>query len=109
AITVPRQGSVVFAGFETVQGQSAIMNIKRTDGKNIPFAADIYDENGNIIGNVGQGGQAFVRGIEQQGNIRINWLDDGKPVTCLAHYQQSAAPEKIAQTIILNGISCQIQ
>ena len=109
AVAVPRQGSVVFAGFETVQGQSAIMNIKRTDGKNIPFAADIYDENGNIIGNVGQGGQAFVRGIEQQGNIRINWLDEGKPVTCLAHYQQSAAPEKIAQSIILNGISCQIK
>ncbi|RZY60190.1 hypothetical protein EXX39_24470 [Escherichia coli] len=53
--------------------------------------------------------QAFVRGIEQQGNIRINWLDEGKPVTCLAHYQQSAAPEKIAQSIILNGISCQIK
>lgn len=70
------------------------MNIKRTDGKNIPFAADIYDENGNIIGNVGQGGQAFVRGIEQQGNIHINWLDGGKPVTCLAHYQQTDAPEK---------------
>ncbi|WP_432756301.1 hypothetical protein, partial [Escherichia coli] len=33
----------------------------------------------------------------------------GGQSTCLAHYQQSAAPEKIAQTIILNGISCQIQ
>ncbi|HCR6811600.1 TPA: fimbria/pilus outer membrane usher protein, partial [Shigella sonnei] len=71
AVAVPRQGSVVFADFETVQGQSAIMNITRSDGKNIPFAADIYDEQGNVIGNVGQGGQAFVRGIEQQGNISI--------------------------------------
>lgn len=44
AVAVPRQGSVVFADFETVQGQSAIMNITRSDGKNIPFAADIYDE-----------------------------------------------------------------
>ncbi|MGC6746457.1 FimD/PapC C-terminal domain-containing protein [Escherichia coli] len=42
-----------------MQGQSAIMNITRSDGKNIPFAADIYDEQGNVIGNVGQGGQAF--------------------------------------------------
>ncbi len=59
AVAVPRQGSVVFADFETVQGQSAIMNITRSDGKNIPFAADIYDEQGNVTGNVGQGGQAF--------------------------------------------------
>src|SRR5699024_10120078 len=32
AVAVPRQGSVVFADFETVQGQSAIMNITRSDG-----------------------------------------------------------------------------
>ena len=30
AVAVPRQGSVVFADFETVQGQSAIMNITRS-------------------------------------------------------------------------------
>ncbi|MGK3330307.1 hypothetical protein ACSLNG_24220, partial [Escherichia fergusonii] len=27
----------------------------------------------------------------------------------LAHYQQNAEAEKIAQTIIINGINCQIQ
>ncbi len=77
---MPRQGSVVFADFETVQGQSAIMNITRSDGKKYSIAADIYDDQGNVIGNVGQGGQAFVRGIEQQGNINIKWLEESK--TC---------------------------
>ena len=38
------------------------MNITRSDGKNIPFAADIYDEQGNVIGNVGRV-DTFVRGI----------------------------------------------
>ncbi len=108
-VAVPRQGAVVFADFETVQGQSAIMNIVRSDGKNIPFAADIYDEQNNIIGNVGQGGQAFVRGIAQEGNIRITWIEEGKPVSCFAHYQQNTTSEKIAQSIILNGLRCQIQ
>ncbi|EKT6183600.1 fimbria/pilus outer membrane usher protein, partial [Escherichia coli] len=108
-VAVPRQGAVVFADFETVQGQSAIMNIVRSDGKNIPFAADIYDEQNNIIGNVGQGGQAFVRGIGQEGNIRITWIEEGKPVSCFAHYQQNTTSEKIAQSIILNGLRCQIQ
>ena len=108
-VAIPRQGAVVFADFETVQGQSAIMNIVRSDGKNIPFAEDIYDEQNNIIGNVGQGGQAFVHGIEQEENIRITWIEEGKPVSCFAHYQQNTASEKIAQYIILNGLRCQIQ
>ncbi|EGD9743879.1 TPA: outer membrane usher protein [Escherichia coli] len=108
-VAIPRQGAVVFADFETVQGQSAIMNIVRSDGKNIPFAEDIYDEQNNIIGNVGQGGQAFVHGIEQEENIRITWIEEGKPVSCFAHYQQNTASEKIAQSIILNGLCCQIQ
>ncbi|MEC4109378.1 hypothetical protein VSP53_04815, partial [Escherichia coli] len=50
-----------------------------------------------------------ARGISQQGNIQIKWLEAGKPVNCLAHYQQNAEAEKIAQTIIINGINCQIQ
>ncbi|HBN1929872.1 TPA: outer membrane usher protein [Escherichia coli] len=108
-VAIPRQGAVVFADFETVQGQSAIMNIVRSDGKNIPFAEDIYDEQNNIIGNVGQGCQAFVHGIEQEENIRITWIEEGKPVSCFAHYQQNTASEKIAQSIILNGLRCQIQ
>lgn len=86
-VAVPRQGSVIFAGFETNQGQSAIMNIKRSDGKGIPFAADIHDETNAIIGNVGQGGQAFVRGIQQQGTIKITWLEASMPKTCIAQYQ----------------------
>ncbi|MDU4914396.1 MAG: FimD/PapC C-terminal domain-containing protein, partial [Staphylococcus epidermidis] len=52
-------------------------------GQNLT-AMNIYDEQGNVIGNVGQGGQAFVRGIEQQGNISIKWLEESKPVSCLA-------------------------
>ncbi len=33
-------------------------------------------------------------GIEQQGNISIKWLEESKPVSCLAHYQQSSEAEK---------------
>ena len=40
---------------------------------------------------------------------RKNWVEEGKPVACIAHYKQTADQQKITQTIILNGISCQIQ
>ncbi|HIA7506205.1 TPA: hypothetical protein ACWR47_000001, partial [Escherichia coli] len=45
----------------------------------------------------------------QEGNIRITWIEEGKPVSCFAHYQQNTTSEKIAQSIILNGLRCQIQ
>ncbi len=84
------------------------MNIKRSDGKGIPFAADIHDETNAIIGNVGQGGQAFVRGIQQQGTVKSR-LEASMPKTCIAQYQQpNVTSEKIQQTIILNNILCQL-
>ncbi|XPE66774.1 FimD/PapC C-terminal domain-containing protein [Shigella flexneri] len=70
AVAVPRQGSeLVFADFETVQGHLVITNITRSDGKNIPFAADIYDEQGNVIGTLDRVDKHLLVGIEQQGNI----------------------------------------
>ncbi|WP_252340932.1 FimD/PapC C-terminal domain-containing protein, partial [Escherichia coli] len=73
-------------------------------------AFDIHDETNAIIGNVGQGGQAFVRGIQQQGTIKITWLEASMPKTCIAQYQQpNVTSEKIQQTIILNNILCQLQ
>ncbi|STM08139.1 outer membrane usher protein [Escherichia coli] len=104
AVAVPRQGSVVFADFETVQGQSAIMNITRSDGKNIPFAADIYDGKAMSLVMVGQGGQALFVVLSSREISALNGSEQSKPVSCLAHYQQSPEAEKIAQSIILNGI-----
>ncbi|WP_244503689.1 hypothetical protein, partial [Escherichia coli] len=47
--------------------------------------------------------------INKLESLPIKWLEESKPVSCLAHYQQSSEAEKIAQSIILNGIRCQIQ
>ncbi|HCU3895629.1 hypothetical protein OFB84_30435, partial [Escherichia coli] len=51
-----------------------------------------------------------VRGIQQQGTIKITWLEASMPKTCIAQYQQpNVTSEKIQQTIILNNILCQLQ
>lgn len=55
------------------------MNITRSDGKNIPFAADIYDEQGNVIGNVGQGGQAFVQVLSSREISALNGSNKVNP------------------------------
>lgn len=106
---VPRDGAVVFASFETDQGRSAIVNITRSDGKVIPFGAEVYE--GSVqIGNMGQGGQAFVRGINESGELTVRWFEDNQPTRCSATYQLPTDQQTVgsSQTLLLNNITCRV-
>lgn len=70
---VPRQGAVIFSTFETDQRRSAVFNLTRSDGQPLPFAASVFDTKGISLGAIGQGGQAFVRGVEDEGDIIVRW------------------------------------
>ncbi len=106
---VPRSGAVVFASFETDEGRSAIINLSRPDGATIPFGAEVY-ENGAQIGNMGQGGQAFVRGINDSGELIIRWFERNQPVSCAAPYRLPEAQQTLgaSKTILLDNITCRV-
>ncbi|EEJ9247872.1 outer membrane usher protein [Salmonella enterica subsp. enterica serovar Muenchen] len=106
---VPRDGAVVFASFETDQGRSAIVNITRSDGKVLPFGAEVYE--GSVqIGNMGQGGQAFVRGINESGELTVRWFENNQPTRCSATYQLPTDQQTVgsSQTLLLNNITCRV-
>lgn len=106
---VPRDGAVVFASFETDQGRSAIITMTRNDGKTIPFGAEVY-EGGTPIGNMGQGGQAFVRGINDRGELTVRWFENNQPARCSATYQLPTDQQTVGsgQTLLLNNITCRV-
>ncbi|EMG4783032.1 TPA: outer membrane usher protein [Escherichia coli] len=107
AMTVPRSGSIVIAKFETDQGRAAVLEIASDAGKPIPFAAEVF-ENDKMIGNMGQGGQAYVRGIQEQGVLSIRWFENNQPVECLARYAFPDTPETSSpgSTLFLNNLTC---
>lgn len=109
ATLVPRDGAVVFASFETDEGRSAILNMTRDDGKTIPFGAEVY-ENDVQIGNMGQGGQAFVRGISDSGELSVNWFENNQPTRCKAIFQLPATQQTVgaSQTLLLDNITCRV-
>jgi outer membrane usher protein len=72
-ITVPRSGSVVLVNFETNEGRSLILELQRTDKGFIPLGADVLNEKNESVGTVGQAGQAYVRGVEDQGVLHVVW------------------------------------
>ncbi len=106
---VPRDGAVVFASFETDQGRSAIITMTRNDGKTIPFGAEVFEDN-TPIGNMGQGGQAFVRGINDRGELTVRWFENNQPTRCSATYQLPTDQQTVGsgQTLLLNNITCRV-
>lgn len=106
---IPRDGAVVLASFETDQGRSVILNMSRNDGKALPFGAEVY-ENDVQIGNMGQGGQAFVRGISDAGELSVRWFEENQPATCLATFALPATQQTVgsSQTLLLDHITCRV-
>lgn len=106
---VPRDGAVVFASFETDEGRSAILNMTRSDGKALPFGAEVYEGEAQI-GNMGQGSQAFVRGINERGELTVRWFENNQPAHCSAPYQLPTNQQTVGsgQTLLLNNITCRV-
>ena len=108
-MAVPRYGSVILSRFETDEGRSAMFTVKRDDNQPVPFAADVYDEEGKSLGSVGQGGQAWIRGIEDSGTLEVRWAAEGAIRRCQLSYQVPNTPKMLDKTLLLDVMPCQMQ
>ncbi|WP_423061542.1 outer membrane usher protein [Citrobacter portucalensis] len=106
---VPRDGAVIFASFETDEGRSAIVNITRSDRQPIPFSAEVFENNAQI-GYMGQGGQAYVRGIKDSGELVVRWLENSQSKSCSASYKLPPTPQTVANshTLLLDNVTCRV-
>ncbi len=59
--------------FETDEGRSLVLELQRSDNGFIPLGADVLNEKNESIGTVGRAGQAYVRGVENKGALRVVW------------------------------------
>ncbi|ECD9610589.1 outer membrane usher protein [Salmonella enterica subsp. salamae] len=110
ATVIPRRGAVVISHFDTDQGQSAILNLVRSDHQPIPFTAEVYDLKNNLLGTVGQGSQAFIRGIGESGELEVRWGQQNQMQRCRVHYQTTSDNEKtVGKTLVLNAVLCKMQ
>ncbi|UVJ46076.1 fimbrial biogenesis outer membrane usher protein [Pseudomonas sp. LS1212] len=71
--SVPGAGAVPLLHYPTTIGRTLLIHAKRTDGSPLPFGASVLDESDQELGLVGQGSRIFVRGIGQQGMLRVTW------------------------------------
>ncbi|MFB2681254.1 fimbria/pilus outer membrane usher protein [Shewanella mangrovisoli] len=67
---VPYSNAVVLAKFDTKEGVALLINGSFND-KPLPFGASVLDEQGQIIGIVGQAGQIYARVEHKKGSLTV--------------------------------------
>jgi outer membrane usher protein len=98
---VPRAGTGVFLSFEPRAGQPALIRAKLETGKPLPFAAELRNDKGELVGTVGQGGQVQARLMETSGVLYASWGDDAETASsCALPYQVAAGAKRAAAGIL---------
>jgi outer membrane usher protein len=73
----PTRGAVVRMKFETDGGgRSVLLRVKMTDGKPVPFGAQVTDTKGTEVGTVAQAGRVVIRSVKAEtGEFSVKWGD----------------------------------
>lgn len=100
--TVPRSGALTLLNYETESGRLVYIKAKQKDGSALPFAASVYDTKGKNVGVVAQSSLLVLRGIDDQGILRVKW-GDNEEKSCTLHYQ---LPPEQSETTVIQGV-CQ--
>jgi len=70
---IPYAGAAVKVKFKTRQGNALLIQVRRVDGSPVPMGADVVNDEGTVIGMVGQGSQAYVRTENVAGSLMLRW------------------------------------
>jgi len=71
----PYAGATVKIKFKTRSGNALLIKALLANNQTVPMGADVLDENGNVIGMVGQGSQAYLRSEQPKGTLTLRWGD----------------------------------
>lgn len=89
---VPTAGAVALLTFETVSGRAVVIKALQHNGKPLPFAAQVLDEQGREVGVIGQASKAFVRGIARSGRLAVVWGDTAAERCAIDYHLPQAEP-----------------
>jgi outer membrane usher protein len=94
----PLAGAVPMLTFKTTYGRSAVIQMRLADGEPVPFGAVVLDDANKEIGVVGQASKAFVRGLNDKGNLTVKWGEGGVSA-CRIAYELPTAQRKRGATV----------
>lgn len=99
----PYAGAAVKVEFKTRVGNAILLKAVRPDGEAVPMGADVLDENGSLIGMVGQGSQAYLRTEKLKGRLTVRW-GEGTNEQC--QMQFDLARQDVSRALIKLNSDC---
>lgn len=91
---IPYSGSVVRLKYQTRKGLPIIFNVKLDTGEVVPLGSDILDQEGEVLGTVGQAGLAYVRLEDKIGELILVW-GEGRQERCSLDYDLTLQPTNV--------------
>lgn len=71
---VPRANSIRVVNFDTQKSTMVLFNVTAPNGVILPMGAEAKDQNGQVVGYVGQGGVLFANNLtENRGALSVAW------------------------------------
>lgn len=100
---VPRRGAIVKARFEGRQVSRLLVTARNADGKPLPFGAELLGRDGELLGSVGQAGQALLESDGQPLKVVVRW-GGGNDQRCWLDLDPAHGEQR--QGITLHDVSC---
>lgn len=72
----PYSGAISKVEFKTKAGFPLLIKARTNTGEGLPFASNVYNSQGDVIGVVSQGSQLFIRTDKVQDNVIVKWGDN---------------------------------
>ncbi|WP_130803872.1 fimbria/pilus outer membrane usher protein [Acinetobacter ihumii] len=104
----PYAGAAVKIKFKTRTGYPLLVQARLDNAEKdyVPLGSEVLDEQGNVIGMVGQSGQMYVRAEQRQGALIVRWGEQNDQ-HCRVQYHID--DQAIQQTLIRFEQSCQME
>lgn len=87
----PYAGAISLLRFQTRSGRALLISVRGAAGKSLPLGASVKDEQGQLVGLVGQGGRLYVRSEHDSGRLRVEWGTQASQ-RCVLDYHVAADP-----------------
>jgi outer membrane usher protein len=100
----PRAGSVVRLKYEVDSSSLLLIDTQLSDGRPVPFGADVLDEDDNNVGLAGQAGRLMVRGVDDGATLTVRW-GAGEQESCQMHVERLPEHGQMGDLVALQG-SC---
>ncbi|MEJ5073153.1 fimbria/pilus outer membrane usher protein [Enterobacter ludwigii] len=104
---VPRAGAIIEVPFNTDDRRSVFLLMRKADGSNVPFGAEVMNEQNEQVGMLGQNGRAFTRGLQDSGHLTVVW--GSKPEEqCGFDFSlpETGVKDKSQNTLLIDHLVC---